>query len=161
MNRLEVLDLLVVVAVYDNRDVTAPAEVAKWTEASKRGRWEVRSACEAVHEFFAMPHDPRERRRWLEPSHVAFILKAKRSGPPPVAELRSVASGPPASAEARARAMASFRVASGAQEVDTEAPSVTAQIVSKLDPIGTHQGDPVRGFAGAMRRRTTPTGDRP
>lgn len=71
MTRDEVIDLLTVAAVYDNRKPD-PAMLAGWTETARRARWTHPLAIDAIHEHYT---NSTER---IMPAHITRHVQAAR-----------------------------------------------------------------------------------
>lgn len=153
MTRDDIIELMQLITSFDNRNSDAYMETS-WLDAARVQRWTYEGACAAVRAHFSSSTE------WIMPGHVTQWLRAQRSGPPPVSELRSLPVGPPASVASRRAAIALFRESVGTREIETTTVIVKPESVSKLDPIGVHRGDPVRGFAWAIRRSNEGRGDR-
>ena len=86
----QITALLAVAAGYDNR---RPGELnhAAWSEASRRGRWNVDDAADAIHAWYA------NKREFLMPADITNYVRAKARQPAPAREL--ISAGEPASQE--------------------------------------------------------------
>ncbi|NKR32223.1 hypothetical protein GS504_15940 [Rhodococcus hoagii] len=92
----QIIELLQVVASYDNRNPDRYM-IASWLDASQMARWQSDDAFSAVRQHFANSTD------WIMPGHVTAIIRQKRSGPAPFAEVVALPAAPPARAELRAQ----------------------------------------------------------
>ncbi|AWN03659.1 helicase loader [Gordonia phage Jace] len=98
----DIIELLQLVTTYDNRN-TDPYMEASWLDAALVARWNVDDAFGAVRQHFAHSTD------WIMPGHVTAIIRQKRSGPAPFAEVRALPMAPPARAELRAQLREGWR----------------------------------------------------
>jgi len=106
----QVRALLAVAMGYDNRR-PGKLNIAAWTEAAARGRWNFDDAVEAIHAHYA------ESTEFLMPAHITKRIRAGAGQPP-----RHVALPPaqPASIEHRNRMIAFLRRNLGANQEQAE-----------------------------------------
>lgn len=71
MERNEIVDLLSVISVYDNRRADDMAVMA-WSTIAESEKWTLEEAVTAVHRYFAQSD------KWLMPAHVAGLVKETR-----------------------------------------------------------------------------------
>lgn len=81
-----------------------PGKVAMWWKVATEARWTWEGASRAVVEFFALPADPTKGDRWIDPGNITYLIRSKRSGPAPAAQVAGqLTRGRPSSPEHRAR----------------------------------------------------------
>lgn len=71
LDEIDIRNLLAVAMAYDNRNAS-DATVLAWSEAARRGRWDLPDAVEAVHRHYATGT------AFLMPGHVDAIVKTIR-----------------------------------------------------------------------------------
>lgn len=84
-----VRSLLAVAMAFDHRRPGA-ADIAAWSDAAERARWDFRDAQEAIKIHYATSTE------YLMPGHVTAILRANRRQPPSAREALALPAGPPA-----------------------------------------------------------------
>lgn len=102
MERDEVVQLVQVIAAYDNRRIDELL-IQTWSESARRARWTMAAATDAVHEHFA------RSTAWLMPGHVTEAIRTARRQPAPVDQVLELTGPPPASEERRAEVLALVR----------------------------------------------------